>query len=208
MRWLVLLALSGCLMVPRTMETTTPLERTALPTTTGPVGPVAVAAHVAHGGIEAITTRTRHCTSEIRQRFVRHRSIGAELVGPAVGLGQRPDVWAAMVVIDAPFFVVSAAVTGIAVAASSDRDDQYVQTVGLAVTDCPLEAPGIAVAVVMPSGAIRHGVTDDHGRLTFRVPDAEPDRGTVIVRAGERTAAVPYQRTVAKPPRLAFTVRF
>lgn len=110
--------------------------------------------------------------------------------------------------IGAPFFVVSAAVTGIVVAASSPRDDQYVKTVGVSVIDCPVEAAGIELEAVMPSGEIRRGVTDAHGRLVIRVPDAEPDRGTVIVRAGERTAAVPYQRVTAKPTQLAFTVRF
>lgn len=193
-------------MVPHTTETTTPLERTSLPMKAGPVGAVTVAAHVAHGGIEAITTRTRRCTREIRQRFARHVSTGAQIVGPAADLHDSPPQLFAVAMIAAPLFAASAVFTGIAVATASDQDDEYVKSVGTAVTDCPLEAPGVEVAVVMPSGEIRRGVTDAHGRLVIRVPNAEPDRGTVIVRAGERTAAVPYQRVVAKPARLAFAV--
>lgn len=206
MRWLLLVALTGCLVVPKTTETITPLERTSLPMRIGPVGPLALAARVSHGGIEAIATRTRQCTSEVRQRFAERRSTEADIATPD---GADPRTFAAMVVLAVPAFLISAAVTSIEVAASSPEHHDYVKTVSVTVTDCSLEAPAVALDVVMPSGAVVHGVTDEHGRFSVRVPNAEPARGIVLVRAGDQMAEVEYRRAVRVPsPQLAFQVQF
>ncbi len=195
MRWLLLLGLVGCVL-PKTTDTTRPLERTAKRPACSPAGGLKVAVTTSHATVRVVATRSRRCTLDVWQRYAHHQSTHAEVVGPDTsgGVPTDPGLVLAVLALDAPFFVLSAAFTGVALAVSPSQDDQYVKKVGTMAIEAPVAAAFVDVDAVMPSGAEVHGATDAQGVLVVNVPETEPASGVVVVHVRTLTGRVSYRR--------------
>jgi len=66
--------------------------------------------------------------------------------------------------------------------------------------ECTTVAASLAVELVLPSGRTLQRTTDERGMIELAIPDTEPYRGDVLVRAGAATDHTTFER-----PRPAIT---
>lgn len=170
MRWLLLLALTGCsVMFPHAVDTETPRSVHVVNEVAGPPGVIALDVTSSYGTLHIDAMHVLHCYREVRQ-FVEHKPQTAPglLAGPAV---------------------IAAVGVANALESESTLEDRTLSTTS---TDCSVPARSIRFEVSLPSGAIVRGVTDVNGLAHVKIPATEPVRGVASVRAGESAVLVEY----------------
>lgn len=177
MRWLLLLALTGCF---GTHDVEIPRSVHVMPTFVGPVTGIALDVTESYGTLHVDATRVRSCFLEVRQ-FVEHREEADGGGGWILGGG----------VVGA---IASATVDslGAAIVDSGEDSDFEDRTVSVTKRDCSIPAAGASLAVELPSGAVVHARTDSRGLAHIKIPAGEPASGTAIVRAANAAVRVAY----------------
>jgi hypothetical protein len=169
MRWLLLLALSGCVFLPHEVDTTSPRSVHVVNEVAGPPGVIALHVTSSYGTLHIDAMHPLYCYRELRQ-YVLHRPQTDP--GPFAGP-----------------LVLAAVGTANALESESSLEDR---TLSVTKTDCSVPARGLVLEVALPSGAIVRAVTDARGLAHVKVPAGEPQRGGAIVRAGESSVRIDY----------------
>lgn len=165
MRYLLLLALTGCFTMTHDVEI--PMGLHVDPETfVGPVIDIALTVTTSYGTLHVDASRTRFCYREVKQ-FVEHHE---ETEG---GLF----------------------ISGVPVSIASDENEGFEErTVSVRKTDCSIPATGARIAVELPSGAVVRAIADARGLAHIQVPATEPPSGIAIVRVANTTVRVAYSR--------------
>jgi hypothetical protein len=169
MRYLILLALTGCALVPHEIDTVSPRSVHVVNEVAGPPGVIAVHVTSSYRTLHIDATHPRYCYRETRQ-YVLHRPqtapglLAPRLIGTAVWVANQLET-------------------------ESSLEDR---TLRVTKTDCSVAAPGIVLEVALPSGAIVRAVTDTRGLAHVKVPDGEPTRGVAVVVGGHSRLRIVY----------------
>ncbi len=179
MRWLVLLALTGCF--PTTTVRNVPYGRSyALPELVGPVTGVALDVTASYATLHVSAWRRRDCIREVKRHFMR-RTETVSGGGSAI-----------LVPVASPILLVGIAVVALGGQTDRVQAELYEKTVDVQKRDCSLVAAMLAFDVALPSGAVVHAVTDAGGLAHVKIPAGEPARGVAIVRAANAVVRVAY----------------
>jgi hypothetical protein len=169
MRWLLLLAFTGCALGPHEIDTASPRSVHVVNEVAGPPDVIALHVTASYGTLHIDATHPMYCYRETRQ-YVLHR--------PQTDPGLL-----------ASLLVVTAVAAANALASESWLEDR---TLSVKKIDCSVAAGGVVLEVALPSGAIVRAVTDTRGLAHVKVPDGEPTRGVAVVSAGDSTLRVAY----------------
>lgn len=183
-------SLAGCVVLPKTTKTTRQVQMYEAPPEVSASGGLIVDAHTASAVVQVRTQRARTCSHELRAVIETRTDKALSLVG---GVSDRDGAGFAMLV-ELAVAPVSFVVSGVIVATSRPHREYDTQTVRRDEYACPAIAAGVPVAIALPSGASVRLTTDRAGALAFHIPDTEPARGIVIVRAGDTEARLAYSR--------------
>lgn len=190
-----LLIVSGCV-VP-VEKTTRSWYSIRSPVVRGRAAAPDVEARAGSGLVHVRISQPRTCRQDITRVAVTRAELVSELRtgdGDEAELVRLLDPRAAVAaaVIGIPVLVTSALVTGVVV--TIDQPDTTrtarVQRIRFA---CPEPRAASRVQLVLASGRTLEGTTDREGSVTFRIPEGEPPRGAVTVRAaGLAPRVLPY----------------
>ena len=186
-----LIVLAGCFVAP--VQTTTARQtgtREGI-VTPGPDRDLVLAAHLEGDKLAVHATRKRRCQRQvlavIETESTRHFGFSAP---------DDPRARVFGLLLSPLTLPVSSVVTAFVVAVDTGAVDQHTRLDHVEEVACDHPAASIAVEVALPSGATVASKTDAHGLATFELPDAEPDRGTVIARSEQASLSIPYARAV------------
>jgi len=189
MKLLVVIAMLGaCAVVPVTKQSTVVGAPRLAAETRTPTGPMKV--DIAAGSSTAVVTVSwsRTCSRYYIQTVAHREWKGADVRGfrggnVSGGNGGGNAALGLLAIIPAAF-VVSAIVTGVIVAADRGGTTSFEeQSAGVKTWACPEGASGVAVQLVLPSGAVLEGVTNQRSLVVFQIPADEPS-GELVARVG------------------------
>src|SRR6476646_7825038 len=112
MRWLLLLALTGCLVVPTRKETTVALSRRTTPTFVGPTK-LALQVTESYATVHVMATRVRHCYRAVKQTYEHRVETVAGVEGGDLGGMNDPRALVLVGVVEVPLLAISGLITGI-----------------------------------------------------------------------------------------------
>lgn len=183
---------TGCVILPTTKTTTrnAGTEQSAL--SYGRVKSVALQTGSSHTDVRVRALSTRECHRDIYAvteiKKSKHAKLGVDDPrGRAIGFFLSPVT-----------IPISAAITGVIVAAADDETTRVKKRLRTETSECHSDAAGYALELQFPSGHVYRGKTDDNGVLVFAIPDDEPYSGQVAVRGAQTTAQIDYAQRL--PP--------
>ena len=188
----VLLALSGCVVLPKTKTTTTDLGTENGVIEHGAINKVKLAAELRDATIEVSATAERTCARRI------YRVTETTKEKHAGYRGNKDARLGLFALVLAPVTIpISAVATGVAVLADGDGETtRALADIGEEKFACRTVAPQATITLRMPSGATFSDITDDDGISRMRIPETEPYAGVIAVSSGRATTSLRYTRAM------------
>jgi hypothetical protein len=188
----VLLALSGCAVLPKTKTTTRDLGTETGAVEHGAVNKLALAAALRDATIEVTATAERACSRRV------YRVIETTKEKTASYRANKDARLGLFALVLAPVTIpISAVATGVAVLADGDGETTRAHAnVGEQKFACTTVAAETKIALRMPSGATFEDITDDDGISRMQIPETEPYAGVIAVSSGAATTELRYTRAM------------
>jgi len=201
----VIAALAGCAIVPKTATTTRTLGHTETEVP-GPIRGIEVRASADASSVRVESVHVRRCQRRVTETIETRQALHAVLdTGGSEG-GGDPRGLLVLAVAEPAILLVTGVITGIVVGASHDDVKEDTVEHVVADYDCSLRAAHVTIEMVLPSGARLAATTDDAGQSTIEIPADEPPRGKVVLLSGSARAVVTYAATpLAATPAVAFS---
>jgi hypothetical protein len=189
----LLVAATGCLIVPRTTTTVLSTRRVESAPTFGPAGPIQMTGQTTSSGhvMHLTVARPRMCTATAYDLVEKTTTTSAQLAELGNGSGDPRGVLG-LIAVEPALLVVSGLITEIVVAASSANTwSEQVATKSLPYP-CAIDLGNVAVKAVFASGETFDGVTVRDGTVDFAIPDTAPPSGTLTVYSPGASPALLY----------------
>jgi hypothetical protein len=188
---MVLFAVSGCIVLPKTTTTVTPVRTYETGPLVSPVGALQIEARVTDASVHVQLSRARTCRREQRTVMQKRSEESLHLVFGDIASGDD-YTFLFLAALDLVVLPASLIVSGIVVAASSPETSSYETAAPAQTWPCPLAAGGIAVELVLASGSRVALTTDPAGAISYPLPAGEPPQGAIAVRAATVEARLTY----------------
>jgi len=174
--------LGGCLVLPETRTSEHIVSRHQTGQQFGPTKAMELEIRADGPMIRVRAISPRMCTNESYAIVDVTRSKGATLDAPP---GSGADPLGLALIVSLVTLPVSALITAVVLATSSDTTTRERKVLKANVTHCPIYGANLRVTYAMPSGLVIEKVTDVYGGATEHVPPDEPESGVVVVRVGD-----------------------
>jgi hypothetical protein len=179
----LLLAVTGCLIVPRTTTAVLSTRHVESAPTVGPAGPIHMTGQTTSSGhvLHLTVARTRTCSTTAYDLVEKTTNTSAQLaVLGGGGGGSDPRGVLALVAVEPALLLASGIITGIVIAATSGHNT-WSEQVAMETRHypCAIDLGNVAVKVVFASGETFDGVTEPDGTVDFAIPDTAPPSGTL-----------------------------
>jgi hypothetical protein len=197
----LLVAATGCLIVPRTTTTVLSTRHVESAPIFGPLGPIQMTGQTVSSGhvMHLTVARPRACTATAYDLVEKTTHTSAELEVSALGGNGDPRGALALVALEPVLLVASGVITGIVIAATSS-DRTWSEPVGMKDRryPCAIDLGNVDVKAVFASGETFDGVTERDGTVDFAIPDTAPPSGTLTAYSpGASPALLHYGAPVA-----------
>ena len=188
----VLLALSGCAVLPKTKTTTKDLGTETGATEHGAINKLDLKAELRDATIEVTATAERACSRRV------YRVTETTKEKKASYRANKDARLGLFALVLAPVTIpISALATGVAVLADGDGETTRSHAdAGEEKFACTTVAAGTTIALRMPSGATFSDITDDEGVSRMEIPETEPYAGVIAVTSGPATTELRYTRAM------------
>ena len=210
----MLVAVSGCIVVakPVTREVFVRIDESQPTEVGGGVGwEITTRIEADMANVVVTAARVQACTrvrSEVYDELETETPEVSWLLSGGVSAphGGRFDPWddavgvamigvAGATVVFLPVTVVSAIVAEITSAAHHDTKTRKTRSLETIPSICPHVVATAPVELTLPSGAVLTGMTGSDGRVSFAIPEGEPDYGTAITRVADQMQSAPFFKT-------------
>lgn len=188
---LLVVATTGCLIVPKTATTTRAAGQVRSEPHAGASRGLVLTTEANRANVTVHVARKRDCSRDVFEvtEVIEHRSLG-------IGGAEDPRARVFGVFL-APLTVpVSLIVSGLSLAGDRERTHTTRRLDHQERFECTEPGRQVGVEITLASGTPITGTTDGAGALTFQIPEGEPFRGVVVIRAETASKELKYKRRV------------